>query len=96
MQDPVNHPKHYTQGGIECIDALASATANLVGVEAICTANAIKYLWRWKEKGGVEDLRKAMWYINKLIELQTKPDLSKFFENTGPHTYMMADKECGK
>ena len=69
-QDNVNHPTHYTQGGIECIDALASATINLKGIEAICTANAIKYLWRWREKNGVEDLRKAVWYINKLIEEQ--------------------------
>jgi hypothetical protein len=66
-KDNVNHPAHYTQGGIECIDALEAATANLTGIEAVCTANAIKYLWRWKEKNGVEDLRKANWYINRLI-----------------------------
>lgn len=67
MSDVVNHPKHYTQGSVECIDALASATVGLEGLEAVCTANAIKYLWRWKTKGGVEDLRKAMWYTNRLI-----------------------------
>lgn len=44
--DPVNHPTHYTSGKIECIDALEAATVNLTGVEAFCTANAIKYLWR--------------------------------------------------
>lgn len=65
--DNVNHPEHYTQGGIECIDALAAATINLQGLEAVCTANAIKYLWRWKGKNGVEDLKKAKWYINRLI-----------------------------
>lgn len=65
--DMVNHPPHYTRGGIECIDALASATADLQGLDAVCTANAIKYLWRWKHKGGVEDLRKAKWYIERLI-----------------------------
>lgn len=63
----VNHPAHYTQGDIECIDALAAATINLQGMEAVCTANAIKYLWRWKNKNGVEDLEKARWYIEKLI-----------------------------
>lgn len=47
MTDNVNHPKHYTQGGVECIDALAAATINLKGLDAVCTANAIKYLWRW-------------------------------------------------
>lgn len=66
--DAVHHPPHYTQGGIECIDALAAATVNLKGIEAVCTANAIKYLWRWKEKNGVEDLCKAQWYIGHLIK----------------------------
>lgn len=63
----VNHPKHYTVGGIECIDALKAATTGLEGIEAVCTANAIKYLWRWKYKNGVEDLKKAIWYINRII-----------------------------
>jgi hypothetical protein len=75
LSDAVN-PDHYKQGGIECIDALAAATVNLSGIEAVCTANAIKYLWRWKQKNGVEDLKKAQWYINKLIRDATsaKPD----------------------
>ncbi len=66
--DAVNHPAHYTQGGIECIEALKAATAGLEGIEAVCTANAIKYLWRWKHKGGIQDLDKAMWYIKRLKE----------------------------
>lgn len=67
--DPsVDHPAHYTAGKIECIDALEAATEDLTGIEAVCTANAIKYLWRWKRKGGSEDLKKATWYINMLIE----------------------------
>jgi hypothetical protein len=72
MSDNVNHPSHYTQGGIECIEAIKAATVNLTGIEAVCTANAIKYLWRWKEKNGKEDLKKAIWYIKKLIEEQEK------------------------
>lgn len=68
MTDNVNHPSHYTQGKVECIDALDAATQGLVGMEAVCTANAIKYLWRWKHKNGTEDLKKAQWYINKLLE----------------------------
>lgn len=70
MNDMVNHPSHYTSGGIECIDALESATTGLQGIEAVCTANAIKYLWRWKRKNGTEDLKKAKWYIDKLISKQ--------------------------
>lgn len=64
----VNHPSHYTAGAVECIVALEAASEGLDGIEAVCTANAIKYLWRWKRKNGVEDLRKAVWYINRLIE----------------------------
>ena len=66
MSDKIN-PDHYRQGAVECIDALEAATINLTGINAVCTANAIKYLWRWKEKNGLEDLRKANWYINKLL-----------------------------
>ena len=65
--DAVNHPSHYTQGGIECIDAIKAATTGLEGIEAVCTANVIKYTWRWKGKNGAEDLRKAEWYLNRLI-----------------------------
>lgn len=67
IKDNVNHPNHYTQGNVECIDALKAATSNLKGIEVICTANAIKYLWRWKDKNGIEDLNKAKWYIDRLI-----------------------------
>lgn len=66
--DNVNHPSHYTQGEIECIEAIAAAVNGLKGIEAVDTANAIKYLWRWKNKNGVEDLKKAQWYINDLIK----------------------------
>lgn len=65
----IDHPDHYTHGGIECIDAIEAATTGLEGAEAVCTGNALKYLWRWKFKNGVEDLLKAMWYIQRLIDL---------------------------
>lgn len=71
MVDMVNQPPHYTSGKVECIDALEAATVELKGLDAVCTANAIKYLWRWKQKNGVEDLRKARWYIDKLITINT-------------------------
>ena len=66
--DMVNHPKHYTQGGIECIDALKAATVGKRGIEAVCVANIIKYLWRYEEKNGIEDVRKAKWYIERLLK----------------------------
>ena len=66
--DMVNHPPHYTAGGIECIDAIAAATTNLTGMEAVCTAQIIRYVWRWKLKNGVEDLKKAGFYLDRLIK----------------------------
>lgn len=65
--DVVNHPSHYTKGSIECIDAIDSATTGKSGIEAVCVANVIKYLWRYEEKNGLEDVKKAKWYLNKLI-----------------------------
>jgi hypothetical protein len=67
-KDTVNHPSHYTQGNIECIEAIAEATKQLHGIEAVATANVIKYVWRWKSKNGIEDLQKAQWYLNHLIK----------------------------
>ena len=67
-KDIVNHPSHYTQGNIECIEAIAEATKQLQGIEAVATANVIKYVWRWKSKNGIEDLQKAQWYLNHLIK----------------------------
>lgn len=64
----VDHPSHYNGGGIECIDGIKAAIEGLEGYEAFCTANAIKYLWRWKRKGGAEDLKKAKWYIDYLLD----------------------------
>jgi hypothetical protein len=66
MKDTIN-PSHYKQGKVECIDALDAATTNKVGIEAVCVANIIKYLWRYETKGGIDDVRKAQWYLNKLI-----------------------------
>jgi len=65
--DNINHPSHYTQGSIECIDAIAEATKHLRGIEATDTGNILKYMWRWNNKNGLEDLRKARWYLNHLI-----------------------------
>lgn len=79
MSDNVNHPSHYCQGGIECIDAIEAATAGLEGIEAVCTGNAIKYMWRWKHKNGAEDIKKAIWYLERLLSLSgcsVKPNTS--------------------
>lgn len=72
--DNVNHPSHYTQGEIECIDAIEAATIGKNGIEAVCVGNAIKYLWRYEHKGGVESIKKAKWYIDKLIAIMEDKD----------------------
>lgn len=69
MADNVNHPAHYmTDKGIETIDVIEAFTSNLLGIEAVCTANVIKYICRWKKKNGIEDLKKAQWYLTRLID----------------------------
>ena len=65
--DTVNHPNHYTRGDIECIDAIR-ASMTPVEFQAYCKGNVMKYLWRYVDKGGVEDLEKARVYLNWMIE----------------------------
>ena len=66
MNEKIN-PQHYQRDGMECIDAIKAAVQNLSGAEAYETGSAIKYLWRWKEKGGKDDLNKAIWFIQDMI-----------------------------
>lgn len=68
-RDMVNHPSHYiSNNGLEVIDVIEAFTSELKGIEATDTGNVIKYICRWKNKNGVEDLKKAAWYLNHLIE----------------------------
>ena len=69
MNDMVNHPQHYiSQNGLEVINVIEEFTSDLKGLQAVCTANAIKYILRWPYKGNPkQDLQKAKWYISKLI-----------------------------
>ncbi len=71
LRDNVNHPKHYSQGNIECIDAMVSA----YGIETVihfCMCNAFKYQWRFNAKNGKEDIEKCQWYQNKMLELKAE------------------------
>lgn len=63
--DPVNHPPHYTQGGIECIDAIQAALTP-EEFRGYCKGNAIKYVWRERHKGGAESVAKAAWYLDRM------------------------------
>ena len=65
--DIVENPSHYFKGGMWCEKAIQAITSNLTGFEAVCVANIVKYLWRYKTKNGLEDVRKARKYTDMLI-----------------------------
>ena len=69
--DVVNKPSHYTHGEIECIDAI-DAMLGREGSFRHYEATILKYIWRWRYKGGVESLRKARWYLERLIDREVK------------------------
>lgn len=100
MSEEINHPDRYAGGKYECIEVMI----DIFGVEFVknfCVLNAFKYLWRHKQKGGTEDIKKAVWYLNEYIELDeavpavmvNKPvDLDRkrsdlFCENKGEKDY---------
>jgi len=66
LQDMVNKPAHYNQGNIETIDAIEESMSP-EGFQDYCKGNVMKYIWRWRDKGGVEDLKKAQWYLARCI-----------------------------
>ena len=66
--DLISHPDHYqSETGLETIDVIEAFTFDLNGCEAICTGNILKYICRWKKKNGLQDLKKAQWYLDRLI-----------------------------
>ena len=65
----VSHPSHYqSETGLEVIDVIEAFTFDLKGIEATDTGNVLKYMCRWKNKNGLQDLEKAKWYLTHLIE----------------------------
>ena len=73
MADMVNHPGHYESGKFECIDVMEE-TQGKEAVMDFCICNAFKYLYRHKRKNGIEDIKKARWYLDKFIELAERGD----------------------
>jgi len=69
IPDAVDHPAHYNQGGIECFDAIVSAYG-IKAAQSFCMINAFKYLWRAEHKNQVEDINKAIWYLEKYKQLE--------------------------
>ena len=70
-KDNVNHPPHYNKGGLEAIDYIEQQLED--GFADYLEGNVLKYIHRWRYKNGIEDLRKAEWYLKKLIEANTVP-----------------------
>lgn len=75
--DNVNSPNHYKRCGMECIDAIRALCEGLDGVEAYYVGNILKYIWRFKHKNGVEDLKKARKYLDWLIKQEEKKSETK-------------------
>lgn len=71
MADNVNHPSHYETGNFECIDVMVE-TQGEEATKNFCVCNALKYIYRHKRKNGIEDIQKAIWYLNKAVELDGK------------------------
>lgn len=92
-QDVVNHPDHYiSDSGIETIDVIEAFTKDLGPFEAYCTGNIIKYICRWKHKNGKEDLKKARWYINRLLgENEKTEDIQDHIMEANAHYHNIAD-----
>ena len=67
--DLVNHPSHYETGKFECIEVMEEALGRDV-VKGFCIGNAFKYIYRAKRKNGLEDLKKAQWYLNRVISME--------------------------
>jgi hypothetical protein len=67
--DAVQRPEHYTHGNFECIDVMLDNFGK-EAVEHFCLLNAFKYVWRSDYKNGTQDIKKAMWYLDKYLELE--------------------------
>ena len=83
MTNTLTSPGYYKKSGLECRTAIRAATSNLVGEEAYNVGCAIKYLWRWKDKGGTCDLEKARQYIDFILDTY-KEDISPQEAPVGP------------
>lgn len=76
QQDAVVHPPHYCQGGIECIKAI-EASMTPEEFQGYCKGNVMKYIWRFREKNGLEDLKKAQVYLGWMVESKEKQEKTK-------------------
>ena len=81
MEDVVNHPNHYETEKMQCFDVILESQGWLAAMD-FCMCNAMKYIYRHRRKHGIEDVKKARWYINKYLELAEEhknDDFSSYF-----------------
>ena len=101
MSDNVKHPSHYCKSGMECIDAIKSAVSTITDpFEAYCTGNIIKYIWRWHDKNGIEDLHKAVQYIEFVEQYRASKQSADTFdmgeEDVSEPEYLSSGASLGK
>lgn len=84
MAEEINHPDRYIKDGIEVKDVMKAYTKNLTGYGAFCINNAIKYILRFQEKNGIEDLKKAIWYLEDYIKEYPDEDTENREDNFIP------------
>ena len=90
----VSHPDHYkSDAGLEVIDVIEAFTSDLKGVQATDTGNIIKYICRWKNKNGVQDLKKAMWYLQHLIDHVELASENHSFEKMDDYSIVSLETE---
>lgn len=90
----VSHPDHYkSDAGLEVIDVIEAFTSDLKGVQATDTGNVIKYICRWKKKNGIQDLKKAMWYLQHLIDHVELADDNNSFEKMDDYSIVSLETE---
>ena len=91
----INHPDYYNaDNGMETIDVIDTFTKNLNGIEAVDTGNILKYICRWKKKNGVEDLKKAQWYLSHLIQHETESHPNHFSDMGDDMCASASDREA--
>jgi len=71
IKEEVNHPKRYSNGKYECIEVMKDVFGNEF-VKNFCIGNSFKYIWRNEHKNGVEDIKKAVFYLNYYIDMEEK------------------------
>lgn len=93
MNDPVNHPAHYTRGGIECLDAIEAALTPQQFVGYL-RGNILKYIWRCQDKNGIQDVMKAEFYLYRLSECDIEKERSYLFPAIETEGLLFTDQIC--